>query len=1685
MVLKVFGQPVSKQMNASSEQVSRNLNSDPQKKLRHVNPLSSAPAFLKPSLRAMVSIGLGISLLAFPASLAMAQALPPGDGGGGGDPGGNTQPPEPIIDWQKKQDQSGRLSALTVGLLGDKIDPHTGGISFEHTDVSLPGNSSLDVSIRRRITSGGLYKPTVKAEFGDWELIAPRITVMTSSLSNYRTGNRCSTNNPLQTIDVPYPEPRTMPGGGVTTVMKNKPTFSSEYSNGYSIDVPGYGKQAMLKSSGPTAIYGSTTFATTSGWKIDCLNNITGGGQGYEATAPNGTVYRFDRFYELDAPRLNFLGHTSTAFDRYISIVAATQATDVHGNTVTYTYDGSNRLTRIEGNDGRLITLAYTNGTNMVSRVSANGRHWDYSYGTNTLTNVYDQFSYPVGAYPTLTSVTQPDGKAWSFSLQAMSAETPPALSCFPNTYLMSVTHPYGTKGDFTLWPQKHKVTGTTQSPKPHMVPPGYCPHPEPNGYASGGGQTPISLYYAPVWIMSTSSKVLSAPDLPTMTWSYSYELDQSLWGPNNDQLNRTDVTQPDGTIQRYFHGWGTEYVTGNQLVKQQTVANNVVLRETNNTHIWESNFGWDGLSGGSLDFFAERPRRVTQSVTTQDGDTFTSKTGYNINRASTSYSFGKPIRTEIYSNVSTTPRVFHQTFEYNTANWILHLPKTLTLHDRQLYEYFYNSDGQKTSQSRYGQTNYYVFTYNANGTPLTATNALGQVTRAANWKRGSAQDIWQAYGSPDQIHLQQYIDNNGWLTRQDDAMGNAHFYSYDTMGRLILLNPPGSVSNTAFTYSFPGAGGAVQTTTRGNAKSTVTYDSLLRPKLETSEDLTSGLYWVSRTNSEYDVMGRMVFKSQPSANANETKGTDYTFDALGRPLTIAENVSGGGTTTHSYHSGHRHRVTDSSGAWTDHFARGYGGPGGKDYLQINEDDDRITAINKNTYGQITSVAQSGSLGGYSVSQTQSFYYDPSTQRLCRYSGEEGGDTLYAYDLAGKMIQYAKGMGAGSSCTSPSGASLVTLGYDDLGRLETTNFADAGTPDITRSYDDNGNVLAVNRGTGGTAVNWAYGYDDRNKLTSGSLSVDSEVFNLAYAYNTHEQMTQRTLPSGQIINYTPDGLGRSRTIKQGTATLMSGASFNSSGLLTGYSLGNGQMHSQTYNDRLLPLRTVSTKSGVGTAIDFRYTYDTRGKIASAQDYANRSNDRTFSYDDLGQLTSASASLWGTASYGYDSLGNIRTRSLSNLGGSARNITLSYDSKNRVSVSADSGATGTRTVGHDGRGNVTTLGAMSFIYDMSDQPTVVSGTATGTGAANGNYRYDGNLKRVRSQVNGKVIYNVFDASGGLVTVKEVLAGPDKVTDYVSGPAGSLARLIDGVPTYLHTDHLGSPRATTSTTGGVSGWANYTPFGLYSQENLPEDQGGFTGHLKDSATGLNYMQARYYDPVMARFLSVDPVGFVSGSNTGMFNRYNYTLGDPVNLVDPSGEACVAANSRSPYCARARTYSKYDQAVKSQTRFFSAASSTVEFLANADIPLATEMIGISTSKSLLDSISSKLESANASTFQSIVTGELGGGNLDAAMVSYEQGLVQEALDAYAGNDPAGYDEVITEINSLLNAGGVLRAMSSIIESDRRYTAILDGVRADLGRNIDFSNQSDREAIGNALIKEVRSSGGCSETGSRIKRC
>lgn len=117
------------------------------------------------------------------------------------------------------------------------------------------------------------------------------------------------------------------------------------------------------------------------------------------------------------------------------------------------------------------------------------------------------------------------------------------------------------------------------------------------------------------------------------------------------------------------------------------------------------------------------------------------------------------------------------------------------------------------------------------------------------------------------------------------------------------------------------------------------------------------------------------------------------------------------------------------------------------------------------------------------------------------------------------------------------------------------------------------------------------------------------------------------------------------------------------------------------------------------------------------------------------------------------------------------------------------------------------------------------------------------------------------------------------------------------TYIHTDALGSPVLETNQAGQVVRRVDYRAYGEEVLDG-PQEGPGYTGHYRDTGTGLVYMQQRYYDPAIGRFLSVDPVGVVleSGAN---FNRYKYGENNPYGYVDPDGmrETCVGSRLGCP--------------------------------------------------------------------------------------------------------------------------------------------------------------------------------------------
>jgi RHS repeat-associated protein len=115
-------------------------------------------------------------------------------------------------------------------------------------------------------------------------------------------------------------------------------------------------------------------------------------------------------------------------------------------------------------------------------------------------------------------------------------------------------------------------------------------------------------------------------------------------------------------------------------------------------------------------------------------------------------------------------------------------------------------------------------------------------------------------------------------------------------------------------------------------------------------------------------------------------------------------------------------------------------------------------------------------------------------------------------------------------------------------------------------------------------------------------------------------------------------------------------------------------------------------------------------------------------------------------------------------------------------------------------------------------------------------------------------------------------------------------LTGITTFTSqfflTDALGSVLATFSATAGsaaVLGNQVYGPYGnqRYTQGSMGTAK-GYTGQYAD-ATGLDYYNARYYDPIVGRFVSADTV---QGNEQGM-DPYAYVMGNPETMNDPTGK------------------------------------------------------------------------------------------------------------------------------------------------------------------------------------------------------
>ena len=209
--------------------------------------------------------------------------------------------------------------------------------------------------------------------------------------------------------------------------------------------------------------------------------------------------------------------------------------------------------------------------------------------------------------------------------------------------------------------------------------------------------------------------------------------------------------------------------------------------------------------------------------------------------------------------------------------------------------------------------------------------------------------------------------------------------------------------------------------------------------------------------------------------------------------------------------------------------------------------------------------------------------------------------------------------------------------------------------------------------------------------------------------------------------------------------------------------------------------------------------------------------------------------------------------------------------------------------YDANGRMLTKGTQqAYVYDALNRMTQVTNKET--------YLYDdahGRRVQVNKTSDNKKNYPIYSLDGKLlvednrqtlIRAEYIYAGGRLVAKIIQPITSDGANSGTATTTYIHTDFLGSPVAETDSAGVVTRVERYTPYGEPSDMQL--DVGpGFTGHATDVLTGLTYMQQRYYDAEIGRFISPDPVG-PEEDFVNHFNRYNYAQNNPVRYTDPDG-------------------------------------------------------------------------------------------------------------------------------------------------------------------------------------------------------
>jgi RHS repeat-associated protein len=796
--------------------------------------------------------------------------------------------------------------------------------------------------------------------------------------------------------------------------------------------------------------------------------------------------------------------------------------------------------------------------------------------------------------------------------------------------------------------------------------------------------------------------------------------------------------------------------------------------------------------------------------------------------------------------------------------------------------------------------------TYDIGGHLLTTTDPLGNTTTNSYDALG---DLVQSVSPLGELSSSTY-DAVGNLVARTDADGDTVTIKYDDATHpgdpTQIVDPDGRVRT--LTYDAHGDVASVSTSPAAGVVDTwrYTYDA-------DSERVC--------TVAPVAVAAGVACSANVASHLAGT--TTWTYDKDGRVLTGVDPL--GHTTTNTYDlAGNRTRVVDGSGNST---------------VTMFDADNRSVTVTEGAGPSAATTRTSYDVApgsaGCPVTVTQTAFCTLTTDAA-------GGVTSEVYDVRGQLVATIRpggkttthGYDAAGNQTSVvrPGGTRTTFYYDAAERPVKKSYSD-GTRSVTYTYDADGRRLSASN-----AVTTKWSYDPAGRITTSTSSVSGTV---SYRYDRAGNEVGLTYPDGSSVERTVDGAGRITAVTDwlGHTTTFT---YDANDSLIGQIAPDGTTRADVLDANDLPI-SITIAKGATTLARFSYVnnpdgltssvttsgisgapasqaigYDTRNRVTSAGTAAfnydtndnltvNAGNAQRYSVDgSLCWATPVSAAgacdspPAGATTYTSDGDGN---RSITNLASGAR-TGYRYDAEDRLTTVNDLGAKrvgGSMPLsGSDDLWLIAmfTAGAIGLGFlatRVQPRPVVARVAALGAvalvgGAVGGcvptapvrpalaRYTYSADGLRVTSKVGSVTAVAAWTLDG--------LGVPEQLTEgqtrFVYGPSGLPIEQVSGeAATFLLGDRGGSTRLLVDESGTVTGTYSYDAWGkVTSHTGSATTPFQFDGQHTDSETGFQYLRARYYDPSVGEFISVDPALALSGS------AYGFADANPFGEIDPLG-------------------------------------------------------------------------------------------------------------------------------------------------------------------------------------------------------